>query len=247
MESEADMGRSPAGGRWPGRPDHAEIALCHVDALDDAAVARAVALLDGDESDRAARFVFERDRRLYALAHGFTRLVLASHLGVEPRALRFVAGAGRRPEIAGPNPAPLRFNLSHTHGLVGVVVAAAPCGIDVESLGNVDFRELLDLVLAAAERAELQAVPEAERRERFLEIWTLKEAYIKGLGRGLAHPLGSVSFTGFPGERRCNDSDWRFFSCRPSAAHRAAAALHTGGRPASFDVLDATGMLQGGA
>lgn len=242
----ARAGRDPADVTGAGRPDHAEIALCHVDTLGDAAAARAAALLDEGESDRAARFVFARDRRLYTLAHGFLRLVLAGHLEVDPRALRFVPGAGQRPELAGPDSATLRFNLSHTQGLVGVVLAAAPCGIDVESLGTVDYRRLVDMVLARAERAELLALPEAERRERFLEIWTLKEAYLKGIGLGLSHPLDAVTFTGFSDERRCNDTDWRFFSFRASAAHRAAATLYTGGRPGCFHVRDATRVLDGG-
>lgn len=230
--------------RDPLDEDAAEVALCELDALDLAAEGRARALLGADEATRAGRFVFERDRRVYTLAHGFLRLVLAGKLGCEPRALRFDAGAGQRPELAGAAAPPLRFNLSHTRGLVAVVTARAPCGVDVEGLPELDHRDLVDAVLAPGERAELLALPAAEQRARFLEIWTLKEAYLKGIGLGLARPPGSVSFSGFSlAERRCDDDRWRFFSHAPTARHHLAAALLTDGRPARFRIVDATALL----
>src|SRR5579884_876501 len=57
-----------------------------------ATLARLRALLDADELARAARFVFERDRRRFVAAHGFARLVLGGYLGLDGARLRFGYG-----------------------------------------------------------------------------------------------------------------------------------------------------------
>jgi 4'-phosphopantetheinyl transferase len=46
-------------------------------------------------------------------------------------------------------------------------------------------------VFAPAEQAAVAATPADRRAEAFFKCWTSKEAYIKGLGDGLAIPLRS--------------------------------------------------------
>ena len=52
---------------------------------------------------------------------------------------------------------------------------------------------------APTEVQALRAVPTAEQHDRFFDYWTLKEAYIKARGMGLAIPLGSFAFSLGPG------------------------------------------------
>ena len=58
-----------------------------------------LATLSSAERDRAARFVFERDRRRYAAAHATLRSLLASHLEVAPGALEFETGEFGKPSL----------------------------------------------------------------------------------------------------------------------------------------------------
>jgi 4'-phosphopantetheinyl transferase len=69
---------------------------------------------------------------------------------------------------------------------------------------------------------------------RFFELWTLKEAYVKARGLGLAIPLRAFSFQRSPaGEWRIefaaaikDDPDgWRFRSWRVGVAHQVALAV----------------------
>ena len=68
--------------------------------------------------------------------------------------------------------------------------------MDVEHIDRrVGIAEVAPRVFSAREREGLTAQPtEALRRARFFELWTLKEAYIKAIGKGLAAPLAQITF-----------------------------------------------------
>jgi len=113
----------------------------------------------------------------------------------------------------------LRFNLSHSGGLVACLVTL---GVDV----GVDVRALTG----------------PEQRERFFAYWTLKEAYLKACGRGLSIPLRQVSFRfaqdatiGVHFDTTLEDraGDWQFEVLRPLRNHLLAAAIRRGRVPGS--------------
>lgn len=203
----------------------------------------ALALLDEGERERMGRFVFEKDRRLYLAAHALVRRALSRRAPVDPAAWRFAAEDGGRPVIAGPAPVPpLRFNLSHCAGLVACAIAEGrDVGVDVEPLAEVP-RDLIDRICAPAEAAALRALPPAAQPERFFTLWTLKEAYVKARGLGLALPVEEACFElGAPGAPGAPDADaprfrpgpaldddpaaWLFVRLRPTPAHCAAVAI----------------------
>ena len=184
------------------------------------------------ETAAANRFVFERHRVLYAFAHGVLRVTLAAYTGVDPRALEFESVGNGRPEL---RDRAVRFNLSHTAGLVLIGVAAADdVGVDAEVVEAKRGRDerLAARVFTPRELAAWQGEPVDARPAGFFDRWTLKEAYIKARGDGLSLELRSF---GFPrlGERPVIESDfgdageWQFFSFAPTSEHRAAAALRT--------------------
>ena len=125
------------------------------------------------------------------------RHLLASRAGVPAGEFRFVENAHGRPEITHPSlDRPLRFNLSHSGGVVACVLGdARQIGVDVERLDRpaIDPR-VIRRYCSEQEQASLNAMPETLRHERFLELWTLKEAYVKARGTGLTLPLRRVSF-----------------------------------------------------
>jgi 4'-phosphopantetheinyl transferase len=187
------------------RPVPAQLAAAEVHVFtavpeqdsDPAARARCEAMLSADERARMQRFRFEHDRHTYLVAHALVRVALSRYAACAPAAWNFAIGAHGRPEIApGTCERPLRFNLSHTRGLVAVAIAMErDVGVDVEHM----YPRSFDLDLAAhffapAEVAALHALPAEARRDRFFAYWTLKESYIKARGLGLALPLDGFAF-----------------------------------------------------
>jgi 4'-phosphopantetheinyl transferase len=187
--------RRYSGGVPPPSPplagDEVDVWLARPDA---AARDRDRAVLSADERAAADRFHFERDRDLYTTAHALLRRALTHHGGRDTAAWDFERNAYGCPRIAGGSP--LRFNLSHTPGLVAVAIAVdREVGVDVEHVARPGATvELADDFFAPAEVRALRALPAAEQRERFFAYWTLKESYIKARGMGLSIPLAQFAF-----------------------------------------------------
>ncbi|WP_437669599.1 4'-phosphopantetheinyl transferase family protein [Sorangium sp. So ce131] len=225
-------------------PDVAHLWYVFSDPVrDEALLAAYHRLMAPDEAAQQARFVFPEHRHEYLLTRALVRAVLSKYAPVAPEAWTFVRNAHGRPQIAGPpGVPPLRFNLSNTRGLIACLVAMdRDVGVDVEDTeragGAVD---IADRFFSPAEVRALRALPEARRRARFFEYWTLKESYIKARGLGLAIPLDHFSFhlddgpeIGISFDPRLDDdrAAWQFALYRPSARHTMAAAIRRGGDP----------------
>ena len=162
---------------------------------DPAQLARLRALLTGGECVRTDRYRRARDRLASLVTRALVRVTLSRYSGVPPARWRFRTNEHGRPEIASPA-SPLRFNVSHTAGLVVCLVSRGrELGVDAEGLGQERrWLDLADRFFAPAEARALRGVPAAGRPRRFLEYWTLKEAYVKARGRGLTLPLSGFWF-----------------------------------------------------
>lgn len=201
-------------------------------------LARCAQLISADERARAERYLADKDRHLSLIAHAQLRRILSRYADVAPQDWRFVKGEKGRPELAsGQTGRPLRFNLSHTQGLLAVVVSLGfDCGIDVEPLDRqVDIESLAKRQFAAAECADVMALQGTERQRRFFEYWTLKESYIKAIGQGLATPLkafclqlGEPIRIEFEASLSDDPSAWQFALARPFGSHQLALALRRG-------------------
>lgn len=207
-------------------------------------------LLTDEEQARCERLRTEGARRRYLGARLLSRYALSARTGRPPDSWRFRRGAHGRPE---PEPAcgGLRFNLSHTDGLIACVVThGRRCGVDVERTpAPPDAVTYLSWHFAPAERAELAALPPAARADRLSELWVLKEAYLKALGTGMTRGLSSFSFSPWDdGPITVHDSDppvkagstWWFDLLRPDPGHVLAVATEDShpGRLHRIDLAD---------
>ncbi len=153
------------------------------------------ALLTEDERQKIDGFRFAADRHLTLISRVLVRTTLSRYGCIPAERWRFRRNDHGRPEIASPVSA-LRFNLSHTRGLVTCLVSRErTVGVDVEPRDREGrWLELADRFFSVREAEALRRIAESERPQRFLEYWTLKESYIKARGLGLAIPLRNFSF-----------------------------------------------------
>ncbi|KAL0707728.1 hypothetical protein Bca4012_074154 [Brassica carinata] len=93
----------------------------------------------------------------------------------------------------------LKFNISHTDSLMACgVTVNVPVGIDVEDKTRKMRHDVLSLAkrfYSSREVEFLSSIADMEaRRKEFIKLWTLKEAYVKALGKGFsASPFNTFS------------------------------------------------------
>ena len=154
-------------------------------------------LCDTEELARLARYR-HKGARLHALiARALCRTVLSRYEALAPEAWRFTQNEYGRPRlIEAQNPRDLRFNLSHTFGCIVMAVSRGrEVGIDVEDAQRKSrTTAIAHRFFAPVEVEALKRLPIERQRQRFFTYWTLKEAYIKARGLGLAIPLAKFSF-----------------------------------------------------
>ena len=204
--------------------------------------------LDAEEQETAGRFLFERDRRQYLVAHTLVRRALALEAGLVEAELVIWRSPRGRPFLQ-PMPgglprggAHLDFNLSHASGynLLGIV-RRHRIGVDVEPLDrDAQSIETIATTFAPEEQEWIaRAAPGRSRGRRVLRLWTLKEAYSKARGLGLGLPFDEFAFTladdrGVTGFRPPpNDpfTRWRFVELEPVPDVLVAVAIPADDHP----------------
>jgi 4'-phosphopantetheinyl transferase len=163
-------------------------------------VAALAELLAPEETVRAQRFYFERDRRRFSVARGTLRSLLALYRGLDARAIRFAYGPQGKPALAEAGSPPVCFNLAHSHELALVALTRGlEVGTDVEHIRPRESAEgIVERYFAERERSALSQVPPHEQQMAFYRCWTRKEAYMKALGTGLNLPLDSFDVSVTP-------------------------------------------------
>lgn len=169
------------------------------------------------------------------MTRALVRTVLSKYADVPPEAWRFVTNDYGRPEVDAPAAARwLKFNLSHTNGLVAMIVARErEVGVDVEDRDRRGrLLNVADRYFSPSEVEALHALPNEEQLERFFLYWTLKESYIKARGMGLAIPLAQFSFSfhdaitiDFDPRLHDDPNRWQFTALSFGRRHAVAAGI----------------------
>jgi 4'-phosphopantetheinyl transferase len=209
-------------------------------------VAGLAATLSSDEQERAGRFIRAADAARFVACRGALRSILGRYAGLPPGNCRFVYGAFGKPGLLdSPAGAALQFNVSHSGDWALIAVAQdTPVGVDLEQIRpGVDVHGVGQMAFSAAERELLQTLPEGGGLAAFFDLWTCKEAYLKGVGKGFfgapqqvtltagARSAGSASGDGEEGT-----GGW--FVANLSLVEGYAAAVAVEGQRAGFRYAD---------
>lgn len=161
-------------------------------------VAGHLSVLDGSERERAHRFKFEKHRTRFIVGRGTLRSILSRYAGCEPESICFEYGEYGKPYIAGPGHVrDLKFSVSHCGDLGAVAVAMrTELGLDLERIRPSGDHDLIaSREFSPEEQGWFHAAPETHRAAAFFEVWTCKEAYLKGKGVGLTAALRRFSIS----------------------------------------------------
>ena len=181
-----------------------------------------------------ARFKFERHQRESLATRALVRTALSRYRPIPPEAWQFTENAHGKPAIgAGVRAAVQLVELLGAGGLPGGRGGGSGRGRGAAGASGADFEAGAGGVFRSRSRLNWRVCADAEKLDRALSLWTLKESYIKARGMGLALPLDKFSFVfgGAEGIRLEMDASlgdeperWRF-CLLDHAGHRIAAMV----------------------
>ncbi|MFG2696327.1 4'-phosphopantetheinyl transferase family protein [Kitasatospora sp. NPDC048407] len=195
----------------------------------------ALDLLDRQQLARAARLKQAERRHRFVSAHAGLRVLLARYLDREPDAVALHRAACGRCGGAHGKPyaddGTLHFSMSHSADGVLYAFARRPVGVDLETAPvRPGTEERLAGYLHPLEQHDLAALPAHERAAAFLRCWVRKEAYLKGIGVGIAHGVDGVRVglgarPGRPGARSEGEDGWHLLDLNVPTGFVAAVAF----------------------
>jgi 4'-phosphopantetheinyl transferase len=186
-----------------------------------------------DDSERAllGEFGGKNLRNNYLVTRILCRAALSHYADVAPADWRFERSAHGKPKIVSPGGySSLRFNITHTEGLIVCVVSrAGAVGVDAERISRrVNIYQVARHFFAPSEQCQLPALAPAKSLRRFFEIWVLKEAYLKGRGRGLSESLKRVEIIFDSAGMPLPIKGWQLSLHNLGPHHVAATAVRAG-------------------
>ncbi|WP_167689912.1 4'-phosphopantetheinyl transferase family protein [Paenibacillus athensensis] len=158
--------------------------------MDEGLFTRLLNVIPPAKAQAVLRFMRRADRERSLAAELLARRQLALRWGIDPLRQQWIKNGYGKPAL--PAPAPGHFNLSHAGDWVVLATHSRPVGIDVEQIQPIEA-EIAEHYFSPEEQAYVNSAADGWT-ERFFDIWTLKESYIKAVGQGLSIPLTSFSF-----------------------------------------------------
>ncbi|HEY7885674.1 MAG TPA: 4'-phosphopantetheinyl transferase superfamily protein [Cellvibrionaceae bacterium] len=149
--------------------------------------------LSAAELQRLTRQATKGGRQRFLASRLVLRAILANRLACNPAAVRFGLQPGGKPFIAHPATGAIEFSLSHSGDWIALAIGEQPLGVDVEQPQKT--RDLLAIArqyFHPEETAHLQQLQGGERYAAFYRYWTLKEAFFKARGTGIAEGLALI-------------------------------------------------------
>ena len=162
-------------------------------------------LLSKLEKERASKFKFTEDRERFLWGRTLLKRLLGVYLGENPDTINLNYTPEGKPFLKAEGKNRIQFNVSHSGNNILLGFSRSPIGVDVEKMDNqVDTDRISRNFFSAEEWKLIESASGENKKDTFFEIWTKKEAVLKGIGKGLRIPLSNFSVIGDDGNVKWN-------------------------------------------
>jgi 4'-phosphopantetheinyl transferase len=117
-------------------------------------------------------------------------MILSKKLNKQPHEISYFYGTHGKPGIKGD---PLFFNISHTRNSFSFAISDHfSIGLDVEEINrDINFEAIIRRFFSGNE-GEYILNSRGKSRDRFFQLWTRKEAFLKAIGTGIIPQLANI-------------------------------------------------------
>lgn len=144
-----------------------------------------------ERREKINRFYFVKDKVHSLFAEIVLRYALWDQYGFKYMHMKFQQSEYGKPYL--PNNKDIFFNLSHSGNWVLCGISNKTLGIDVEQINEKEL-SIANKIYTKEECNHIFTQSMENRVKEFYKIWTLKESYVKCIGKGLSIPFNSFMF-----------------------------------------------------
>ncbi|KEK20054.1 4'-phosphopantetheinyl transferase family protein [Bacillus gaemokensis] len=143
-----------------------------------------------EKREKVMRYVRQEDAIRSLFGELLIRAVIKRERGIANDLLHFSYNEYGKPYLSGE--LDFHFNISHSGSWVVCATDNKPIGIDIELIKTIDL-EIAQRFFTKEEYRYITSQRDYNRLACFYDFWTLKESFVKAIGKGLIVPLNSFS------------------------------------------------------
>lgn len=148
-------------------------------------------LIDSEKKNIIKKYFNKRDKIRTLIGEILIRTIIIQELKINNNNIKFSRNQYGKPYLE--NYPEFNFNISHSGEYVLCVWDNKFIGIDIEEIKPIECDKIAKNFFTKKEIAYILNQDVEIQLNKFYEIWTLKESYIKCCGQGMSIPLNSFS------------------------------------------------------
>ncbi len=150
-----------------------------------------LSILSEERRNKIEKNIYPVSQQQCILGESLLRYILWKHYGMRSNEISFTYNEYGKPALI--NPKEVYFNISHSGDWIVCGISNTPIGVDVEKGVN-ETMSIAKRFFTKEEYIYINSQLRCNQHDAFCKIWTLKESYIKCVGKGLSIPLDSFRF-----------------------------------------------------
>ncbi|NSB12641.1 4'-phosphopantetheinyl transferase family protein [Clostridium beijerinckii] len=168
-----------------------EIYVVKISDIYEEKINRLSLLISSEKKDRINKFIHKKDKIRALIGEILIRSIINAKFNLINKYIIFSKNEYGKPYLkCYPD---FKFNISHSGEFVVCAIDNKDIGIDIEYIKNIEYKEIAKKFFSENEFEYIIKNNIDIQLNKFYEIWTLKESYIKCCGQGLSIPLESFS------------------------------------------------------
>ncbi len=149
-----------------------------------------LSLLDEEKLSQYNATTHKARKKVTLISNGLAKEKIAEEYSIDVKDIVFSVHTNGKPFCK--SHTNIHFSISHSGTFVAVAISDKEIGIDIELLKE-PSEKIINRVCC---ENEINVINSSEnKKEKFTEIWTEKEAYLKALGTGIDRELKTVDTT----------------------------------------------------
>jgi 4'-phosphopantetheinyl transferase len=195
-----------------------------------------------NEKDKINRFYNWEDAQRGLIGKVMIRSLMRENLGIRLDDINIRYNQFGKPYIDNKD---FHFNVSHSGQWIVCITDDKPVGIDIEQIVDIDLEEV-SKCFSINEQSDLLLINKCQRVDFFFDLWTLKESYLKAIGKGLS--VGLNSFMIRKNEHSIiieeGENGWHFRQYNIDSTYKLSVCSRNQNFPQEIDYLDIDDLIR---